>query len=113
MKKPLKMRTKTILSLLALFAGIFLSASASALSWQDAILVNNLLNRGDYDVVWEGPYKGGNLLVTFNGNKGSGISATDLSNNDFVAYNRNDITSYSSSNRYGGYSSRYSNSYNQ
>jgi hypothetical protein len=107
----MKSTTKKIISVFVLMSVVTLlmAVPVSAGEFTRLMLLNDLLSRSsDYDIVWEGEYKGGIARVAFNGGKSSSaLSGLNIDANsvDVLSYERNNIRSYGSgSSNYGRYS---------
>ena len=113
------MKGKTKLGLVLsfiLFASILFVTPVSAGEFTRLLLLNDLLTRSnDYDIVWEGPYKGGNAIITFSGGKSSSALSdlnVDANNVDVLRYERANVRAYGSTSysypRYSSYGGYYS-----
>jgi len=91
-----------------LLASIVFSAGFVSAGWKEIFLFDQVMQRSnDYDIVWEGPYKGGNLMVAFNGNNGNSLvtSFENIPGNfDTLVYEKTNYRDYSSSYRSPSYS---------
>ncbi len=109
------MERKIAIGLFAVIFSLFLVSNVSAFSWKSMILLNTIEQKSnDYDIFWEGPYKGGKLSVSFNGGKSQPLVSSEiLSGNDYVKYTRNNVRKYDSSGNsgYGLYGNSRTNSF--
>jgi hypothetical protein len=61
------------------------------LGGKNIILANSLIEKSSsYDIIWDGPYKGGRLIVTFNSDKANPtLDSLSTSTADYVFYQKN------------------------
>lgn len=93
------MVNKTVLSLIVGLALVFaIAAPMVSAGWKELYVANTVLQNSDnYDIVWQGPYKGGTLFVSSNGGKGnSALDGVDLNGDyDVLTYQKNNYVDYS------------------